>query len=89
LPFIPLKHNVSILIAARRSLRRRLSELRGRTQQQPGDLKMDDASAKAGREEILPGDLLQGIAAASYADLSDRSVDPTRASDFIKLFPSS
>jgi len=37
---------------------------------------MDDAFTEAGREEILPGDLLQGIAPASYADLSDRTVDP-------------
>jgi len=33
---------------------------------------MDDAFTEAGREEILPGDLLQGIAPASYVDLSDR-----------------
>lgn len=50
---------------------------------------MDDAFTEAGWEEILPGDLLQGIAPASYADLFDRTVDPTRVSDFIKLFPSS
>lgn len=34
---------------------------------------MDDAAAQAWREEILPGDLLQGIAPASYVDLSDRA----------------
>lgn len=39
---------------------------------------MDDAAAEAGREEILPRDLLQGIAPASYVDLSDRTGDPTR-----------
>ena len=49
--------------------RRWLSELRGRAQQQPGRVEMDDAVAEARREEILPGDLLQGIT-ASHFDLS-------------------
>lgn len=39
---------------------------------------MDDAPVKARREEILPRDLLQGIASASYVDLSDQTGDPTR-----------
>lgn len=38
---------------------------------------MDDAPAKAWREEILPGDLLQGIVPASYVDLSDQTSDLT------------
>ena len=48
-----------------------LPELRGRAQQQPGGVKMDDAVVEARREEILPGDLLQGITGcpANHFDL--------------------
>lgn len=65
---------------------RRLSKLRGRAQQQPGRIKMDDAAVEARREKILPGDLLQGITAASHFDLSSCS-GGRGLPDIIELFP--
>lgn len=83
-PLILLLHNQHRIIQVkvylhfpRFSFHRWLSELRGRAQQHVSCFKMDDATAEARREEILPGDLLQGIIPASYFDLSSCPVDAT------------